>query len=187
MRPARRPSASARRICRPAPDTGPLLRTILRLRHDVVMIGRASVVPLPANLQARLAAPLADVSEAIVGYLRSVAALVAQRRRCRRRSQPVDEALQAYARRSRRVAQRRPDPRPARRCGRALLRAGIFAGADAAESEAISSALHRGMVRDAAGGQAGTMRSSWITRRSLVSARDLPQQARARSAGETAG
>src|SRR6202011_2096745 len=29
------------------PDTGPLLRTILRLRHDLVMIGRASVVPLP--------------------------------------------------------------------------------------------------------------------------------------------
>src|SRR5207244_5958740 len=32
------------------PDTGPLLRTILRLRHDVVMIGRASVVPLPGNV-----------------------------------------------------------------------------------------------------------------------------------------
>ena len=36
------------------PDTGPLLRTILRLRHDVVMIGRATVVPLPADVQARL-------------------------------------------------------------------------------------------------------------------------------------
>jgi len=45
------------------PDTGPLLRTVLRLRHDVVMIGRASVVPLPSELQARLAAPLAKVSE----------------------------------------------------------------------------------------------------------------------------
>jgi hypothetical protein len=32
------------------PDTGPLLRTIQRLRHDVVMIGRASVVPLPPNV-----------------------------------------------------------------------------------------------------------------------------------------
>src|SRR6202043_1639532 len=48
------------------PDTGPLLRTILRLRHDVVMIGRASGVPLPANVQARLARPLSDVSKAIV-------------------------------------------------------------------------------------------------------------------------
>src|ERR1700726_740128 len=48
------------------PDTGPLLRTILRLRHDAVMIGRASGVPLPANVQARLARPLSDVSKAIV-------------------------------------------------------------------------------------------------------------------------
>src|SRR5712691_1108795 len=78
------------------PDTGPLLRTILRLRHDVVMIGRASVVPLPADLQARLARLLSDVSTAIVGYLRSVAASL----RAGAASvdiQPVDVALQAYA------------------------------------------------------------------------------------------
>jgi uncharacterized membrane protein YccC len=56
------------------PDTGPLLRTILRLRHDLVMIGRASVVPLPSDLRVRLAAPLAKVSEAIGAYLRSAAA-----------------------------------------------------------------------------------------------------------------
>jgi hypothetical protein len=55
------------------PDTGPLLRTILRLRHDVVMIGRASVVPLPSDLQMRLAAPLVKISDAIVPYLRSMA------------------------------------------------------------------------------------------------------------------
>jgi uncharacterized membrane protein YccC len=54
-------------------DTGPLLRTILRLRHDVVMIGRASVVPLPSELQARLAAPMAGAGEAIAGYLRGCA------------------------------------------------------------------------------------------------------------------
>ena len=78
------------------PDTGPLLRTIQRLRHDVVMIGRASVVPLPANVQARLARPLSDVSNAIVGYMRAAAASL--------RDgggtvdiQPVDAALQAYA------------------------------------------------------------------------------------------
>src|SRR6476620_2698711 len=78
------------------PDTGPLLRTIQRLRHDVVMIGRASVVPLPANVQARLAAPLSDVSNAIVGYMRAAAASL------RNGSgavdiAPVDAALQAYA------------------------------------------------------------------------------------------
>jgi hypothetical protein len=78
------------------PDTGPLLRTILRLRHDVVMIGRASGVPLPANVQVRLARPLSDVSKAIVGFMRAVAASL--------RSgggkvdiQSVDAALQAYA------------------------------------------------------------------------------------------
>jgi uncharacterized membrane protein YccC len=78
------------------PDTGPLLRTIQRLRHDVVMIGRASVVPLPANVQARLARPLSDVSNAIVDYMRAAANSL--------RSgsgavdiQPVDAALQAYA------------------------------------------------------------------------------------------
>jgi Fusaric acid resistance protein family len=56
------------------PDTGPLLRTILRLRHDLVMIGRASVSPLPHGLQIRLAAPLAKLSEAVTTYLRSMAA-----------------------------------------------------------------------------------------------------------------
>jgi uncharacterized membrane protein YccC len=78
------------------PDTGPLLRTIQRLRHDVVMIGRASVVPLPANVQARLARPLSDVSNAIVDYMRAAAVSL------RNGSgvggiQPVDAALQAYA------------------------------------------------------------------------------------------
>src|SRR5467141_397927 len=78
------------------PYTGPLLRTILRLRHDAVMIGRASVVPLPSDLQTRLARPLANVSEAIVTYLRSIAAIL--------RSGagapaiwPIHEALQGYA------------------------------------------------------------------------------------------
>lgn len=55
------------------PDTGPLLRTILRLRHDVVMIGRATVVPLPADVQIRLAAPLAEVNAAIARFLKSAA------------------------------------------------------------------------------------------------------------------
>ncbi len=55
------------------PDTGPLLRTVLRLRHDLVILGRATLVPLPYALQIRLAAPLARVSDAITTYLRSVA------------------------------------------------------------------------------------------------------------------
>jgi uncharacterized membrane protein YccC len=78
------------------PDTGLLLRTILRLRHDLVMIGRASVVPLPSELQARLAGPLAKVSDAIASYLRAMATAL--------RTGvgapaiwPVHEALQGYA------------------------------------------------------------------------------------------
>jgi uncharacterized membrane protein YccC len=78
------------------PDTGPLLRTVLRLRHDLVMIGRATVVPLPADLQARLAAPLARISETMAAYLRAIAAAL--------RTGvgapaiwPVQAALQAYA------------------------------------------------------------------------------------------
>ena len=78
------------------PDTGPLLRTILRLRHDLVMIGRASAESLPSDLQGRLAAPLAKVSDAIVSYLRSIAAML------RNGSgpasiAPVDVALGGYA------------------------------------------------------------------------------------------
>jgi hypothetical protein len=78
------------------PDTGPLLRTILRLRHDVVMIGRASVVALPPNLQTRLAAPLADVSGAIVGYLQAMAAAL-RSGAAPAGIAPVDNALQSYA------------------------------------------------------------------------------------------
>lgn len=55
------------------PDTGPLLRTILRLRHDVVMIGRSTVVPLPAEVQVRLVGPLSEVSTTIALYMRSAA------------------------------------------------------------------------------------------------------------------
>ncbi|MDB5655271.1 MAG: hypothetical protein JWQ94_2884 [Tardiphaga sp.] len=78
------------------PDTGPLLRTILRLRHDLVMIGRSTVVPLPSELQKRLAGPLARVSAAMSAHLRATAEAL--------RSGagapaiwPVQVALQAYS------------------------------------------------------------------------------------------
>jgi uncharacterized membrane protein YccC len=77
-------------------DTGPLLRTILRLRHDVVMIGRATVVPLPGDLQARLAAPISTVSTAITAYLRSCAAALRDRTEPPAMV-PVEEAIKAYA------------------------------------------------------------------------------------------
>src|SRR3984885_1292086 len=78
------------------PDTGPLLRTILRLRHDLVMIGRASVVPLPADLQRRLAVPLGGVSNAMAEYLRMMAATL-RTGRGTPAIWPVQFALEAYA------------------------------------------------------------------------------------------
>jgi uncharacterized membrane protein YccC len=78
------------------PETGPLLRTILRLRHDLVMIGRASVVPLPAELQQRMAAPLARVSQTMVDYLNTIASALRTGRGAPA-IWPVQSALEAYA------------------------------------------------------------------------------------------
>jgi uncharacterized membrane protein YccC len=79
-----------------APDPGPLLRTLLRLRHDLVMLGRAALVPLPESLKPRLGAPVDRVAETAADYLRaSSAALIA------RRAPPslagVESALSRYA------------------------------------------------------------------------------------------
>ena len=59
------------------PDLAPLLRTLLRLRHDLVMIGRAAIVPLPDAFQERLGPALARFRETAIDYLRwSSAALI---------------------------------------------------------------------------------------------------------------
>jgi uncharacterized membrane protein YccC len=78
------------------PDTGPLLRTVLRLRHDLVMIGRASVVPLPAALQQRLALPLKRVNDAYAEYLRAAAGSL-QKAKLPPAIAPVQAALRDYA------------------------------------------------------------------------------------------
>ena len=51
------------------PDPGPLSRTMLRLRHDLVIIGRAGVRPLPDPLRARLSGPLSRVGAAARDFL----------------------------------------------------------------------------------------------------------------------
>jgi len=53
------------------PDTGPLLRTLLRLRHDLVMVGRAAITPLPEAFATRLASPSAHLGAAFADYLRA--------------------------------------------------------------------------------------------------------------------
>jgi len=78
------------------PDTGPLLRTLLRLRHDLVMIGRAAISPLPEAVGVRLRSPLAGAGLAFADYLRASAAALLVRR-----GPPaldaVESALDAYA------------------------------------------------------------------------------------------
>jgi uncharacterized membrane protein YccC len=79
-----------------APDTGPLLRTLLRLRHDIVILGRAMGGVLPETLQQRLAPYRHEISAVATDFLRqSGAALRALR-------QPpqldaVESAFKAYA------------------------------------------------------------------------------------------
>ena len=62
------------------PDTGPLLRTLLRLRHDIVMLGRAVGCELPAEVAAQLTPPLKNIQTAGHDFLRaSATALRAQK------------------------------------------------------------------------------------------------------------
>jgi uncharacterized membrane protein YccC len=77
-------------------ETGPLLRTLLRLRHDIVMIGRGASVPLPEAFRSRLEPPLAQVASAFTRYLsESGAALLA--RRAPPSLDDVEAALAHYA------------------------------------------------------------------------------------------
>ena len=55
-----------------SPDPEPLVRTLNRLRHDLVMVGRATTKPLPAALAARLAPKLLGVRDAGSNLLRAM-------------------------------------------------------------------------------------------------------------------
>jgi hypothetical protein len=79
-----------------APDLGPLLRTLLRLRHDLVMMGRAAEAPLPEAFRIRLRGQLASVSNTTRDYLQaSSVALLG--RRGPPSLDPVISALDGYA------------------------------------------------------------------------------------------
>ena len=111
------------------PDTKPLLRTLLRLRHDLVMIGRAAQMPLTEPLQARLGSPLDHAAAAICDYLTACASQLRARQIA-----PSDPLRWCGARRLQRrdrdCPRRRTDARTVSRSGRAFLRAWICAGAD---------------------------------------------------------
>jgi uncharacterized membrane protein YccC len=55
------------------PDTGPLLRTSLRLRHDIVILGRAVGCELPPEGQVRLTPPIKRISKVAGDFLRTSA------------------------------------------------------------------------------------------------------------------
>jgi uncharacterized membrane protein YccC len=55
-------------------DTGPLRRTLLRLRHDLVIVGRAGSMPPPEALRARLESRLDEIAQAASTYLRACSA-----------------------------------------------------------------------------------------------------------------
>jgi uncharacterized membrane protein YccC len=74
------------------PDTGPLLRTLLRLRHDIVILGRAVGCELPETAQKRLTPPLEHISKAASGFLCASAAAL----RSRDAPPPLDDVESAF-------------------------------------------------------------------------------------------
>lgn len=80
-----------------APDPGPLSRTLLRLRHDIVMLGRAGAEPLPAQLRDELTAVLDRVGQAPGQYFRGCALALSHRRVPPPRVEPLQAELAACA------------------------------------------------------------------------------------------
>jgi uncharacterized membrane protein YccC len=70
-------------------DPDPLVRTVVRLRNDVIMIGRAAAEPLPEPIVARLRGSLERVSQAAQDFLRSCAEAL-----CARKNPPVLDTLE---------------------------------------------------------------------------------------------
>lgn len=78
------------------PDPEPMVRTLYRVRHDLVMIGRATVRSLPAVIAPSLRAPLLDLRAALVGFLQGSGAALRQRQAPPALA-PTEAALRAYA------------------------------------------------------------------------------------------
>ena len=76
----RRGEARAHSFSRRRAHYGPLMRTLTRLRHDLVMIGQAAAEPLPESLQARLGPLLARIAQTSADQLRGRGEALAGRR-----------------------------------------------------------------------------------------------------------
>jgi uncharacterized membrane protein YccC len=77
------------------PLTGPLFRTLLRLRHDLVIMGRAAHSPLPACLQEPLHVPLQNIGQESKVVLQAGAAALLSKQKAPPR-EPLDAALTQY-------------------------------------------------------------------------------------------
>jgi uncharacterized membrane protein YccC len=76
-------------------DTGPLRRTLLRLRHDLIILGRAAGMPISGTMRARLRAPLVAVETTASDFMRASAPAL----RARHGPPPLvpfEQALAAY-------------------------------------------------------------------------------------------
>ena len=78
------------------PDTEPLLRTLLRLRHDLVMIGRAVVFALPEPVRCRVQPAIERAGVAFAEYLRASGSALLDRRGPQSLD-AIESALAAYA------------------------------------------------------------------------------------------
>lgn len=82
-------------IQRPEPDPDLLMRNLLRLRHDLVIVGRAAVSPLPAAIAERLGPFIEQVAASAGNYLNESATALVLRRPAPSLS-PYKSALEAY-------------------------------------------------------------------------------------------
>jgi len=78
------------------PETGPLRRTLLRLRHDLVMVGRAAGEAMPEEMRHRLQPRLDAIAAAASDYMKESAAALLDRQGPVS-LQPFEFALHAYA------------------------------------------------------------------------------------------
>jgi len=76
-------------------DPDPLVRTVFRVRNDLVMIGRVAAEPLPDSIVTRLREAIALVSEATQRFLRGAAEALTQRKNPPAR-EDVERALDTF-------------------------------------------------------------------------------------------
>jgi uncharacterized membrane protein YccC len=82
-------------VQRPEPDPDMLMGNLLRLRHDLVIIGRAALAPLPAAVAVRLGPFIDQVAASAGNYLDESATALALRRSAPSLA-PYQSALEAY-------------------------------------------------------------------------------------------